>query len=76
MSTLDLLGNGLTLFVGPEWNGAVSNGHGPSPTVSVERLDAIAAHALGLTTGGSLLASPTGTRSRFEANAISKRFCR
>jgi 2-polyprenyl-6-methoxyphenol hydroxylase-like FAD-dependent oxidoreductase len=60
VSTLDLLGNGLTLFVGPEWNGAVSNGHGPSPTVSVERLDAIAARALGLTTGGSLLARPDG----------------
>ena len=38
----------------------MSNGHGPSPPVSVERLDAIAARALGLTTAGSLLARPDG----------------
>jgi hypothetical protein len=60
VSTLDLLGDGLTLFVGPDWNGAVSSREGGSAPVAVERLDAIAARALGLTPAGSLLASPDG----------------
>ena len=60
VSTLDLLGDGLTLFVGPSWDGVVpSRDHG-SPPLTVERLDALAARGLGLTPAGSLLARPDG----------------
>ena len=60
VSTLDLLGDGLTLFVGPDWDGAVPGGESGAPPITVERLDAIAARGLGLTTAGSLLARPDG----------------
>jgi hypothetical protein len=60
VSTLDLLGDGLTLFVGPDWNGAPPRAHPASPPVTVERLDAISARGLGLTTAGSVLARPDG----------------
>jgi 2-polyprenyl-6-methoxyphenol hydroxylase-like FAD-dependent oxidoreductase len=60
VSTLDLLGDGLTLFVGPDWAGAVSSSDAGSPRVTVERLDAVTTRGLGLTTAGSLLARPDG----------------
>jgi putative polyketide hydroxylase len=60
VSTLDLLSDGLTLFVGADWDGAVSTRDASSPPVTVERLDAIAGRGLGLTTTGSLLARPDG----------------
>jgi putative polyketide hydroxylase len=60
VSTLDLLGDGLTLLVGPEWDGAVPSRHAGSPPVTVERLDGIAARGLGLTSEGSLIARPDG----------------
>lgn len=60
VSTLDLLGHGLTLFVGPNWDGAVPSRHAGSPPLTVERLDALAARGLGLTTAGALLARPDG----------------
>jgi putative polyketide hydroxylase len=60
VSTLDLLGRGLTLFVGPDWSGSFSTFPAASPPVDVERLDAITARALGLTTAGWLLARPDG----------------
>ena len=60
VSTLDLLGAGLTLFVGPGWAGSPpTNGAGSAP-LTVERLDPIAARGLGLTTEGCLLARPDG----------------
>ncbi len=60
VSTLDLLGEGLTLFVGPSWeDDAASTSRGPAP-VAVERLDALTASALGLLPAGSLLARPDG----------------
>jgi 2-polyprenyl-6-methoxyphenol hydroxylase-like FAD-dependent oxidoreductase len=60
VSTIDLLGDGLTLFVGPEHDGVWPGGeHGVAP-IAVERLDAIAARALGLGPGGALLARPDG----------------
>jgi putative polyketide hydroxylase len=58
VSTLDLLSDGLTLFVGPDWHGSRPGEHGPPTTV--ERLDPIAARGLGLTPTGSLLARPDG----------------
>jgi putative polyketide hydroxylase len=60
VSTLDLLDQGLTLFVGPDANGITAAGHSGSPPVTVERLDAISARGLGLTTAGALLARPDG----------------
>jgi putative polyketide hydroxylase len=60
VSTLELLGDGLTLFVGPDWNGAPRRADPASPPVTVERLDAISARGLGLTTAGSVLARPDG----------------
>ena len=60
VSTLDLIGDGLTLFVGPDWDGCAPRGHPGLPPATVERLDAIAARGLGLSTAGSLLARPDG----------------
>jgi putative polyketide hydroxylase len=60
VSTLDLLSDGLTLFVGPDCDGAAPNGDAVSPPVTIERLDAISARGLGLTPAGSLLARPDG----------------
>ncbi|HEY7208421.1 MAG TPA: FAD-dependent monooxygenase [Gaiellaceae bacterium] len=60
VSTLDLLGRGLTLFVGPDWGGAVSNHGADSPPLTLRRLDAFSARALGLTPTGALLARPDG----------------
>lgn len=60
VSTLDLLGDGVTLFVGPNWDGAVPSRHPGSPPLTVERLDALAARGLGLAPTGSLLTRPDG----------------
>ena len=60
VSTLDLLGDGLTLFAGPEWSGTVPDARTGAPPTRVERLDAIAARGLGLTPGGALLSRPDG----------------
>ena len=57
VSTLDLLGDGRTLYVGPEWRGSAPDG--PVP-VRVERLDPLAARSLGLAAAGALLARPDG----------------
>jgi putative polyketide hydroxylase len=58
VSTLDLLGDGLTLFAGPDWGGSLPH-DGAAPT-TVEQLDAIAARGLGLAPAGSLLVRPDG----------------
>lgn len=60
VSSLDLLSDGLTLLVGPDWEGSVPSPDSGSPPVVVERLDAIAGRGLGLTATGSLLARPDG----------------
>ena len=60
VSTLDLLGDGLTLFVGPDADGLMPGAEACSPPVTMVRLDAIAARGLGLTTEGTLLARPDG----------------
>ena len=62
VSTLDLLGPGLTLFTGPEdttWDVTATLLHDRVPLV-IRRLDAISARALGIGPGGALLARPDG----------------
>ena len=62
VSTLDLLGPGLTLLAGPEdaaWRAAADALGGPLPIV-VHRLEGLTARALGLRGGGALLARPDG----------------
>ena len=59
VSTLDLLGEGLTLFAGPDWDGSEPLTPGAAP-MSVERIDAISARALCIPAGGSVLATPDG----------------
>jgi 2-polyprenyl-6-methoxyphenol hydroxylase-like FAD-dependent oxidoreductase len=59
VSTLDLVGQGLTLFTGPRdtaWRSAAARVTGPP--VTVRTLDAVTARALGLRPGGALLARP------------------
>lgn len=56
VSTLDLLGDGMTAFTGP-WDAEPPGGAAP---VTVRRLDAITARALGVPHGGLLLVRPDG----------------
>jgi putative polyketide hydroxylase len=58
VSTLDLLGDGLTLFTGPG-EGAWATRRG-TPPVTVRRLDAITARALGILGDAALLVRPDG----------------
>jgi hypothetical protein len=60
-STLDLLGHGLTRFVGPAWSARVARSRAP---VALRRLPAVAAAALGIPAGGSLLVRPDGVPLR------------
>jgi len=60
VSTLDHLGDGLTLFIGPDADGLVPSGEACSPPVATVRLDAIAARGLGLSPEGALLTRPDG----------------
>jgi 2-polyprenyl-6-methoxyphenol hydroxylase-like FAD-dependent oxidoreductase len=69
ISTLDLVGDGLTLFTGPDTEPAA----GPtvsancSAPVTVRRLPAVTARALGIAPGGSLLVRPSGVPARHAA---------
>jgi putative polyketide hydroxylase len=63
VSTLDLLGPGLTLFTGPDsapWEAQPVGG----PPVVVRRLDAISARSIGIRGHGALLVRPDGTPAR------------
>jgi hypothetical protein len=60
VSTLDLLGPGLTLFTGPDSAPGKAQAVG-GPPVTVRRLDAISARAIGIRDRGTLLVRPDGT---------------
>jgi putative polyketide hydroxylase len=57
VSTLDLLGPGLTLFTGPDTDPPDGNG---GPPITVCRLDAISARAMGIRGPSALLVRPDG----------------
>jgi 2-polyprenyl-6-methoxyphenol hydroxylase-like FAD-dependent oxidoreductase len=55
-STLDLLGPGLTLFAGRDWDAPLPSG----PPLTVRRLDPVAARAVGAGPGTAVLVRPDG----------------
>ena len=65
VSTLDLVGDGLTLFTGPDGTPdeipATADGSAPA---TVRRLPAVTARALGIAPGGALLVRPNGVPAR------------
>jgi putative polyketide hydroxylase len=71
ISTLDLLGPGLTVFMGPDggpWEAPDGVASDRIP-VAVHRLDPIAARALGLRGGDALVVRPDGTSAAAAARA-------
>jgi putative polyketide hydroxylase len=63
-STLDLVGDGLTLFTGADPEPPRSASADGSAPVTVRRLPAVTARALGIAPGGSLLVRPSAVPAR------------
>jgi len=63
-STLDLVGDGLTLFMGPDREPPPSFAADGSAPVTVRRLPAVTARALGIAPGNSLLVRPSAVPAR------------
>jgi putative polyketide hydroxylase len=71
VSTLDLLGPGLTLFTGPHsipWEAVAAAARGTPPVVA-RRLSAITARTIGIRGGGALLSRPDGAPASSFARA-------
>jgi putative polyketide hydroxylase len=66
VSTLDLMGPGLTLFTGPDSAACEAQTAG-GPPVTVRRLDAVSARAVGIRARGALLVRPDATPARLWA---------
>jgi 2-polyprenyl-6-methoxyphenol hydroxylase-like FAD-dependent oxidoreductase len=64
VSTLDLVGDGPTLFTGPDADLDGSIATGGSAPLTVRALPAMTARALGIAPGGSLLVRPSGVPAR------------
>ncbi|MGA6948995.1 MAG: FAD-dependent monooxygenase, partial [Solirubrobacterales bacterium] len=60
VSTLDLVGDGLTLFTGPDADIAAPTPTNDSAPLTVRALPAMTARALGIAPGRSLLVRPSG----------------
>jgi putative polyketide hydroxylase len=68
VSTLDLVGDGLTLFTAPGFDPAEvpASADGTAP-LAIRKLPAVTARALGIAPGGSLLVRPSGVPARTAA---------
>ena len=64
VSTLDLVGDGLTLFTGPDTHLDTAASTDGSAPITVRALPAMTARALGIAPGGSLLVRPSGVPAR------------
>jgi putative polyketide hydroxylase len=64
MSTLDLVGDGLTLFTGPDADIDAPTPTNGSAPLTVRALPAMTARALGIAPGSSLLVRPSGVPAR------------
>ncbi len=71
-STLDLVADGLTLFVGPGSSAAIAASADGDAPVTVRELPALAAQALGIAHGGSLLVRPSGVPSPLATEVTSR----
>jgi hypothetical protein len=64
VSTLDLVGDGLTLFTGPDTHLDTAASTDGSAPITVRALPAMTARALGIAPGDSLLVRPSGVPAR------------
>jgi putative polyketide hydroxylase len=69
VSTLDLVGDGLTLFTGPDADIDPANPTNGLAPLTVRALPAMTARALGIAPGGSLLVRPSGVPARGRTDA-------